>query len=127
MGELDGHIRDEVLAGESILVMSLRDVHDMLTRVSTNAIARYEAMCDQAKDMMKQGEAKRYMLRMGYKACMLKTLLDAGMIHVDKPSDKPNGAVWYSKSEIENAITAINMSKVMVKDALYKKKLKINQ
>lgn len=122
MSELSDYIRDEVYCGEQVLMMSLHDLEEMLTRVSVSAIARYESIREPKSDMMKQGEAKRYIASRGFKTGVLKKWVDEGLIHAEKPNGSQNGAVWYSKAEIEKAITTIGMGKVVMKDALYKRK-----
>ena len=126
MSDLEEYIRSEVCDGESILVMNLHDLQEVLTRVSMNAIARYEAVRKPKSDRMKQGEAKRYIAERGFKPSMLKVWVEKGLIVAEKPCDTQNGAVWYSRAEIENVITSYGMTKVMMKDVLYKKKLNLN-
>ena len=127
MGVLEEHIKDEVFAGDSILMINYRDVQEMLTRVSVNAIARYESIREPKSDRMKQGEAKRYIVSRGFKAGDLKTWVEKGLIHADKKNDKQNGAVWYSKADIENVIVTIGMTQVMAKDVMYKKKYDLKE
>lgn len=125
MTELEEHIRDEVYCGERVLTISIHDLEEMLTRVSVNAIARYESIMSPKNDRIKQSEAKRYIVSRGFKPCELKKWVDEGLIHAEKPNESQNGAVWYSRAEIENAIASIGTMQVVVKDAFFRIDAKI--
>lgn len=125
MDELKDYVRNNVYNGESFLVIGLNDLEEMLTRVFVNAIARYESIMSPKNDRIKQSEAKRYIVSRGFKPCELKKWVDEGLIHAEKPNESQNGAVWYSRAEIENTITSIGTMQVVVKDAFFRIDAKI--
>ena len=125
MEDFEEHIDMDVYSGDTILVMNIHDMEELMTRVSVASVARYERTRDPLDDRMKRSEAKKYVSRRGFKTSVLDEWERRGFLHTERRSDKANGAIWYSKADIERVIAMHGMSDIVVKDALYKKKLGI--
>jgi len=125
MEDFEGHIRMDVCPGDTILVMSIPDIEELMTRVSVASVARYEKTRDPMDDRMKRSEAKKYVSRRGFKTSVLDEWERRGFLSTEKKSDKVNGTTWYSKADIERVIAMHGMSDIVAKDAIYKKKLGI--
>ena len=125
MEDFEGHIRMDVSLGDTILVMSIPDIEELMTRVSVASVARYEKTRDPMDDRMKRSEAKKYVSRRGFKTSVLDEWERRGFLSTEKKSDKVNGTTWYSKADIERVIAMHGMSDIVAKDAIYKKKLGI--
>ena len=125
MEGFEEHIGMDVYNGESVLVMNLHDLEELMTRVSVSSLARYEKTRDPLGDRLKRGEAKKYISRRGFKAAALDEWERKGFLSSEKKSDKRNGVTWYSKAEIEKVIAMVGMSDIVAKDAMHKKRLGI--
>lgn len=100
-----------------LLTVTLEDLHDLLCRVSMVAIAEYEATRFPQVDKIKQSEVRRYLATQGIAFKNLGLWEEAGLVHSQKGESR-NSAVWYSRAELEKAISVNLMQDMAIKSTI---------
>lgn len=88
------------------------ELKDLLKFVSTAVdagVQSYVRSCEPAADYIKQGEAKRYIQKLGFKPVMLQRWVDGGLLTPVKTGDAQNSARIYSLAEIKSLISSIRL------------------
>ena len=89
--------------------IELKDLLALMTDVVDAGVQKYVRSCDPDADYIKQGEAKRYLQRLGFKAAMLQRWVDGGLLTPVKTSDAQNASVIYSLADIKTLVSSIRL------------------
>jgi hypothetical protein len=72
-------------------------------------VQKYVRSCDPGADYIKQGEAKRYLQKLGFKAAILQRWVDGGLLTPVKTGDAQNASVLYSLADIKALVSSIRL------------------
>ena len=89
--------------------IELKDLLSLVTDAVDAGVQKYVRSCDPSADYIKQGEAKRYLQKLGFKAAMLQRWVDSGLLTPVKTSDAQNASVLYSLADIKALISSIRL------------------
>ena len=89
--------------------IELKDLLSLVTDAVDAGVQKYVRSCDPNADFIKQGEAKRYLQRLGVKAAMLQRWTDSGLLTPVKTSDAQNASVLYSMADIKALVSSIRL------------------
>ena len=89
--------------------IELKDLLALMTDAVDAGVQKYVRSCDPDADYIKQGEAKRYLQRLGFKAAMLQRWVDGGLLTPVKTSDAQNASVIYSLADIKTLVSSIRL------------------
>lgn len=89
--------------------IELKDLLSLVTDAVDAGVQKYVRSCDPSADYIKQGEAKRYLQKLGFKAAMLQRWVDGGLLTPVKTSDAQNASVLYSMADIKALISSIRL------------------
>lgn len=89
--------------------IELKDLLGLVTDAVDAGVQKYVKSCDPQADLIKQGEAKRYLQRLGFKAAMLQRWTDSGLLTPVKTGDAQNASVLYSLADIKALISSIRL------------------
>ena len=92
--------------------IELKDLLSLMTDAVDAGVQKYVRSCDPNADYIKQGEAKRYLQRLGFKAAMLQRWVDSGLLTPVKTGDAQNASVIYSLADIKTLVSAIRLKAV---------------
>ena len=92
--------------------IELKDLLALMTDAVDAGVQKYVRSCDPDADYIKQGEAKRYLQRLGFKAAMLQRWVDGGLLTPVKTSDAQNASVIYSLAEIKALVSSIRLKTI---------------
>ena len=89
--------------------IELKDLLGLVTDAVDAGVQKYVRSCDPNADYIKQGEAKRYLQRLGFKAAMLQRWVDGGLLTPVKTGDAQNASVIYSLADIKTLVSSIRL------------------
>lgn len=89
--------------------IELKDLLGLVTDAVDAGVQKYVRSCDPDADYIKQGEAKRYLQKLGFKAAMLQRWVDGGLLTPVKTGDAQNASVLYSLADIKALISSIRL------------------
>ena len=89
--------------------IELKDLLSLMTDAVDAGVQKYVRSCDPQADYVKQGEAKRYLQRLGFKAAMLQRWTDGGLLTPVKTGDAQNASVIYSLADIKTLVSSIRL------------------
>lgn len=89
--------------------IELKDLLSLMTDAVDAGVQKYVRSCDPSVDYIKQGEAKRYLQRLGFKAAMLQRWVDGGLLTPVKTGDAQNASVIYSLADIKTLVSSIRL------------------
>ena len=89
--------------------IELKDLLSLVTDAVDAGVQKYMRSCDPSADYIKQGEAKRYLQKLGFKAAILQRWVDSGLLTPVKTSDAQNASVLYSLADIKALISSIRL------------------
>lgn len=89
--------------------IELKDLLSLMTDAVDAGVQKYVRSCDPDADYIKQGEAKRYLQRLGFKAAMLQRWTDSGLLTPVKTGDAQNASVIYSLADIKTLVSSIRL------------------
>ena len=86
----------------------MKDLLAFVSEAVDAGVQKYVRSCDPDCDYVKQGEAKRYLQRLGFKAAMLQRWVDGGLLTPVKTGDAQNASVIYSLAD-DHVRTIVSM------------------
>lgn len=89
--------------------IELKDLLSLMTDAVDAGVQQYVRSCDPGADYIKQGEAKRYLRKLGFKAAMLQRWVDGGLLTPVKTGDAQNASVLYSLADIKALVSSIRL------------------
>lgn len=89
--------------------IELKDLLALMTDAVDAGVQKYVRSCDPQADYVKQGEAKRYLQKLGFKAAMLQRWVDGGLLTPVKTGDAQNASVIYSLADIKTIVSSIRL------------------
>jgi hypothetical protein len=89
--------------------IELKDLLSLMTDAVDAGVQQYVRSCDPQADYVKQGEAKRYLSRLGFRPVMLQRWVDGGLLTPVKTGDAQNASVIYSLADIKALISSIRL------------------
>jgi len=89
--------------------IELKDLLSLMTDAVDAGVQQYVRSCDPGADYIKQGEAKRYLQKLGFKAAMLQRWVDGGLLTPVKTGDAQNAPVLYSLADIKALVSSIRL------------------
>lgn len=89
--------------------IELKDLLSLMTDAVDAGVQQYVRSCDPGADYIKQGEAKRYLQKIGFKAAMLQRWVDGGLLTPVKTGDAQNASVLYSLADIKALVSSIRL------------------
>ena len=89
--------------------IELKDLLSLVTDAVDAGVQQYVRSCDPGADFIKQGEAKRYLQKLGFKAAMLQRWVDGGLLTPVKTGDAQNASVLYSLADIKALVSSIHL------------------
>ena len=92
--------------------IELKDLLSLMTDAVDAGVQQYLRSCDPQADYIKQGEAKRYLQRLGFKAAMLQRWTDSGLLTPVKTGDAQNASVIYSLADIKALVSSIRLKTI---------------
>lgn len=92
--------------------IELKDLLSLMTDAVDAGVQKYVRSCDPDADYIKQGEAKRYLQRLGFKAAMLQRWTDSGLLTPVKTGDAQNASVIYSLADIKALVSSIRLKTI---------------
>ena len=92
--------------------IELKDLLALMTDAVDAGVQQYVRSCDPQSDFIKQGEAKRYISRLGFRPAMLQRWVDGGLLTPVKTGDAQNASVLYSLADIKALVSSIRLKAV---------------
>ena len=92
--------------------IELKDLLALMTDAVDAGVQQYVRSCDPDADFIKQGEAKRYLQRLGFKAAMLQRWTDSGLLTPVKTGDAQNASVIYSLADIKALVSSVRLKTI---------------
>lgn len=92
--------------------IELKDLLALMTDAVDAGVQQYVRSCDPQSDFIKQGEAKRYLQRLGFKAAMLQRWTDSGLLTPVKTGDAQNASVIYSLADIKALVSSVRLKTI---------------
>ncbi|MBR4500023.1 MAG: hypothetical protein IKP11_05740 [Paludibacteraceae bacterium] len=89
--------------------IELKDLLSLVTDAVDAGVQKYVRSCDPSADYVKQGEAKRYLQRLGIRPAMLRRWVDGGLLTPVKTGDAQNASVIYSLADIKALVSSIRL------------------
>ena len=89
--------------------IELKDLLSFVTEAVDAGVQSYVRSIDPQSDYVKQGEAKRYLQRMGFRPAILQRWVDARLLTPVKNGDAQNASVLYSMADIKALISSIRL------------------
>ena len=89
--------------------IELKDLLSLMTDAVDAGVQKYVRSCDPSADFIKQGEAKRYLQKLGFKAAMLQRWVDGGLLTPVKTGEAQNASVLYSLADIKALVSSIRL------------------
>lgn len=92
--------------------IELKDLLALVSDAVDAGVQQYVRSCDPQSDYIKQGEAKRYISRLGFRPAMLQRWVDGGLLTPVKTGDAQNASVLYSLADIKTLVSSIRLKAV---------------
>ena len=92
--------------------IELKDLLGLVIDAVDAGVQKYVRSCDPDADYIKQGEAKRYLQRLGFKAAMLQRWVDGGLLTPVKTGDAQNASVIYSLADIKALVSSVRLKTI---------------
>ena len=89
--------------------IELKDLLALMTDAVDAGVQQYVRSCDPQADYIKQGEAKRYIQKLGFRPAMLQRWVDGGLLTPVKTGDAQNASVLYSLADIKTLVSSIRL------------------
>lgn len=89
--------------------IELKELLSLVTDAVDAGVQQYVRSCDPQSDYVKQGEAKRYLQKLGFKAAMLQRWVDGGLLTPVKTGDAQNASVLYSLADIKALVSSVRL------------------
>ena len=89
--------------------IELKDLLSLVSDAVDAGVQKYVRSCDPGADYIKQGEAKRYLQKLGFKAAILQRWVDGGLLTPVKTGDAQNASVLYSLADIKELVSSIRL------------------
>lgn len=90
----------------------LQDLLEWSSKAVEAGVQAYIRHTEPEKDRIRQSEAKRYIVNLGYKPIMLRKWTEANLLRCKKTGEKQNASVWYSLAEIKNLISTLRLKEI---------------
>ena len=87
--------------------ISLLDLRRIITTAAEIGVANYMKVREPESDLLKQADAKRYLLKLGIQPVMLQKWVSKNLITPVKTGDSQNAPVMYSLTEIKQLVFSI--------------------
>ena len=87
--------------------ISLLDLRRIITSAAEIGVANYMKVREPESDLLKQADAKRYLLKLGIQPVMLQKWTSKNLITPVKTGDSQNAPVMYSLAEIKQLVFSI--------------------
>ena len=87
--------------------ISLLDLRRIITSAAEIGVANYMKAREPESDLLKQADAKRYLLKLGIQPIMLQRWVTKNLITPVKTGDAQNAPVMYSLAEIKQLVFSI--------------------
>ena len=95
--------------------IELKDLLTFVTEAVDAGVQSYVRSIDPQSDYVKQGEAKRYLQRMGFRPAILQRWVDARLLTPVKTGDAQNASVLYSLADIKALVSSVRLKGVVNK------------
>lgn len=95
--------------------MRTSEIGTIISTAITLGMINYRTMIEPASDKIKQREAKRYLVKLGYKPSVLENMTSAGLIHRKKDGDG-NSPIYYSAKELQKALLTLAIQEEEIKN-----------
>lgn len=95
------------------MTIEVKDLLALMTGAVDAGVQRYVRSVDPLTDNIKQNEAKRYLRRLGFKACLLQRWVDAGLLTPVKTGDAQNAPVTYSLADIKLLVNSLRLKRII--------------
>lgn len=92
--------------------IEIRDLLDFVTCAVDAGVQSYIKSIEPDQDYIKQGEAKRYIAKLGYKPAMLQRWVNARLLTPVKTGEAQNAVVLYSLSDIKTLISTLRLKHI---------------
>lgn len=92
--------------------ISLRDLMKLMSDAVDAGVQSYIKSLEPSRDYIKQGEAKRYIAKLGYKPSMLQRWVNDHLLTPIKTGDAQNAVVLYSLSDIKTLISTLRLKDI---------------
>ena len=92
--------------------IEMKDLLDFVTRAVDAGVQSYIKSIEPEQDYIKQGEAKRYISKLGYKPVMLQRWVNKRLLTPVKTGDKKNAIILYSLSDIKTLISTLRLKDI---------------
>ncbi len=94
--------------------LSLVDLRKIITSAAEIGVENYMKAREPETDMLKQADAKRYLLKVGIEPKTLKKWVDKSMLTPIKTGKSQNAPVLYSLAEIKELILSLEIHSKLV-------------
>ena len=91
------------------MYIELKDLLSLISDAVDAGVQQYVRSCDPQADYIKQGEAKRYLQKLGFRPVMLQRWVDGGLLTPVKTGDAQNASVLYSLADIKALVSSIRL------------------
>jgi hypothetical protein len=92
--------------------IELRELLSLMTEAIDAGVQSYIKSIEPMQDYIKQGEAKRYIAKLGYKPAMLQRWVNDRLLTPVKTGDAQNAVVLYSLSDIKKLISTLRLKDI---------------
>lgn len=89
--------------------IEMKELLDFVSLAVDAGVQSYIKSIEPDHDHIKQGEAKRYIARLGYKPAMLQRWVNARLLTPVKTGNAQNAVVLYSLSDIKTLISTLHL------------------
>lgn len=92
--------------------IEMKELLDFVKHAVDAGVQSYIRSIEPTQDYIKQGEAKRYIAKLGYKPAMLQRWVNAHLLTPVKTGDAQNAVVLYSLSDIKTLISTLHLKDI---------------
>lgn len=92
--------------------IELKELLGLVSDAVDAGVQSYVRSIDPQSDYVKQGEAKRYLQRLGIRPVMLQRWVDKKLLTPVKTGDAQNASVLYSLADIKTLISSIRLKDI---------------
>ena len=92
-------------------MIKLNELQELITLAVDAGVQEYIRSTEPGSDLIKQGEARRYISGRGFRPVMLRKWTEEGLLIASKGESR-NSAIWYSLSEIKKLICTLKLKEI---------------
>ena len=92
--------------------IELRELLSLMTEAVDAGVQSYIKSIEPTADYIKQGEAKRFIAKLGYKPAMLQRWVRDRLLTPVKTGEAQNAVVLYSLSDIKTLISTLRLKDI---------------